>query len=1731
MPSVSPHLVETILAETIAHHFTGTEPGHCVRVDFFELPQIRAICTALQAHAPQVAIHVLGTQNDALTITTDRAIELRNRKQVQLCLFVPTDLVDAAFSSLANSFAILDGRALLHTALQCVRERLSPPVRAMVNDVVSCLRLPLRVSESQKIAFCQALIELEAQERLDEAGTVLWHVGLIADRGADFRARLDRNRRCVIKLAMPLKLQASLMERIASTNVDPTTTAQLMLFFRDRVMNDHVAWSQAMAAGHGPTFEQWIFPVEERSDLRSVTLQSFVDRQGKVTTHSKLKQPDGPGGALIAEYGDQAKGLSVKWVTDPPKPKNIGGWRVELVPVANPDDHDLDLPSRDLPASRGSATLKIELDFSGDEESLPDESFQVRLTALDHTGDVLPSAEDGQDLIALSEEFFIAKADEPISQGNKRETRPRTVANLALARLEVASETKADQLDEQEPLWTSRDLEYFSLRLDPRRKIMLGMSRLLKQLEERTLAEPLTFGRYSLHLSEIDEATSEQIEVLAPPALSPAVWQKFRSQREQLCKQLKGAEPRHLVSVAGWNLELARRAERYAKAYSELIASLSSDPALQTELQVALSVDTLLIVTPKRGGGDEVAVVTLPTHPLRMLWYAAYHQLLGEWERNLLTLKANDRKTVLDLDQLRSMSPANMPMFITHPLVDKPLLHSANLRFFYGIALPPMLEDPQRRLADLAVILGDRYGLEQHSDPSTLQLAAHIKHFRELHPYLRGLSITQINADRGDLLTESLARVFAQPDSTEEEEREAGDLPKLSIYAYVATEQTGTAQDVTELRRLVDDQVRFNGHAYLTPALSYVQRSLAVLKHETPPAAHLAIASDLMQPEPVALDRADQALLGSSFSFYGLICRLIPTFTPQGDRLYWQQHLIGDGVKADRHPIDKAFTDTLVSTQIQIAQASSRSLGGNADQRLGLCVELVPFQQKLLEQLHMHSSWVITIDRFFALDYYDMPHNPQLQHLARKYLIDYSPEFTDGIAHRLVVTTMWRDEIEELLRRAMDELGFAQLEQSVGKVLDALKLVSGQLALHVSDRNNNAAAAVGLGIVVRHLQQSGRLRNSILVPVDSAPQIFHRTLPGQPRSERRCDLALFSFKRGGVVEVTFIEVKWRRGAVPFESLASDMLIQMQSSAALVRACFFAEPDRVDGVLQRARLSNVLRFYLARAQRHDAVAPESVAPILEHLGKLERREVEFHPRYEGYIITPDNIPERMLHPQEATIIVRSIASLAEGFVLEHGLPARDRHAGGGSSMAHATPVEAPAAPAAPAAPMDGPVAHGSDRASPAPSVVSSVVNDPGLARSVTPVDSSEAHRTGVVSHTTPVDGATAVGSDPAFPTTPVTGSTTQAGSVNNPASPATPVDGPVPPTMISVELGTTDEQPIMWHPSVKGSPHLFIIGIPGQGKSVAISNVLSDVLTQHVAPLIFDFHGQFADKNGPLVRDHGLQILDAADGLPFNPFEVLIRNGKPDWRTNSQETAEVFAHVVELGGIQQDGLSQAIMDAYKIKGFHATMSADDLPELPTPSDVLHCIERREAQRKVKNLAARCRPLLEMDLFQPTLTPLSLRDEIRHGMVLDLHAIPSESVQMAAGAFVLRKLYREMFLWGEADRIRLVILLDEAHRLAKDKTLPKIMKEGRKYGIAVVVASQGMKDFHPDVLSTAGTKVLFRVNYPESRTLSKYIASPPNKRIDAIVEQLPVGQAFVQTPEMLFGRQVRMRPPVE
>ena len=128
--------VEMIQVELLAHEIVAllkdTEPGHCARVDFLDRSEAKCICQYIkqQQLAQGVAFHILvsneaETKIDTIFIITDKAIEIRNRKQKRLCLFIPSDLVDAAYSSIANSFALIDGRALQCVILKRVLAQLS----------------------------------------------------------------------------------------------------------------------------------------------------------------------------------------------------------------------------------------------------------------------------------------------------------------------------------------------------------------------------------------------------------------------------------------------------------------------------------------------------------------------------------------------------------------------------------------------------------------------------------------------------------------------------------------------------------------------------------------------------------------------------------------------------------------------------------------------------------------------------------------------------------------------------------------------------------------------------------------------------------------------------------------------------------------------------------------------------------------------------------------------------------------------------------------------------------------------------------------------------------------------------------------------------------------------------------------------------------------------------------------------------------------------------------------------------------------------------------------------------------------------------------------------------------------------------------------------------------------------------------------------------------------------
>ncbi len=139
------------------------------------------------------------------------------------------------------------------------------------------------------------------------------------------------------------------------------------------------------------------------------------------------------------------------------------------------------------------------------------------------------------------------------------------------------------------------------------------------------------------------------------------------------------------------------------------------------------------------------------------------------------------------------------------------------------------------------------------------------------------------------------------------------------------------------------------------------------------------------------------------------------------------------------------------------------------------------------------------------------------------------------------------------------------------------------------------------------------------------------------------------------------------------------------------------------------------------------------------------------------------------------------------------------------------------------------------------------------------------------------------------------------------------------------------------------------------------------------------------------------------------------------------------------------------------------------------------------------------------------------------ILDLSGVPSTVLNDLIGA-LLRILYDAMF-WArnlpEGARERpLMLVLEEAHAyLAKEHSGPaatavrRIAKEGRKYGVGVMIVSQRPSEIDPTILSQCGTIVSMRLASDVDRG---QVAGAASDNLKGLFDMLPIlrtGEAII------------------
>lgn len=161
--------------------------------------------------------------------------------------------------------------------------------------------------------------------------------------------------------------------------------------------------------------------------------------------------------------------------------------------------------------------------------------------------------------------------------------------------------------------------------------------------------------------------------------------------------------------------------------------------------------------------------------------------------------------------------------------------------------------------------------------------------------------------------------------------------------------------------------------------------------------------------------------------------------------------------------------------------------------------------------------------------------------------------------------------------------------------------------------------------------------------------------------------------------------------------------------------------------------------------------------------------------------------------------------------------------------------------------------------------------------------------------------------------------------------------------------------------------------------------------------------------------------------------------------------------------------------------------------------------------------------------------------KHGIkVIDFSEVPSDVLPVVTGVFA-RLIYDIQFWMVPENRRAISIFCDEAHLYLPTRddadsvsrqalwNFERIAKEGRKYGVGLVVISQRPSDVSKTILSQCNNFISLRLtNDADQATIKRLVPDNLTQLIDAL-PLLDVGEALVLGDAMLLPTRIRLDKP--
>jgi DNA helicase HerA-like ATPase len=1664
------------LAARIARKYTKTPLGHAARLDGLDLVDAKEFCKQLQNRLDDHWDIMIVTNQPETDheVELDVAIERRNDKSKCRFFIIPANLVAESAASLAD------------TEVHHVTEHLRPISRMLLRKLPNGLHDFAKEAMKRKppSACVDFLCVVLDSPTLEDCGKNLWKLGLVADLKPTIE-KLTKNKKCMAQLTDPRRIGKSVNDRVQDLGlIDTDLRVRLTGLLRETGIMNTEEWLRRIAEEPGLklTFDQWDLSGSDDIDLRAIEVHSFVDsKKHRAYAWSGLILKEG-----TLQTKDPDKKVTVHWSTEPKSPTGTPLYEI-ILETSEPQPVELLSDTKNHKDNKFQSWSFSPSDIEGIEEG----SLRVRFV-------VRSFLEKQQEwIISESDEFLLT--EEQVDIPSPTAFPPtRSIPDFVLERAKTTK--KMPEVSRCEITKGSG----VKVELDERQRKRIVLSPVLERAERDILATIDVPRSLSLEVSPEIQWSPEDIKVDSVhdhlEALTTTEWWKTR---KRLFAALgTGQGDGGLVEaseLANHSQDIRTYCRGYIKILDKILDKVEEEGKSALEILADLvQIDSIRLLkkngTQREEVSSVVGLLVSPLHPMRLLWHLAHETLIREWIKH-----ATDRsmKAILPTPEIAAqLDGGNCPGFLAAVktlfyYVDSPLFH-------WPLFINAEESEPHTITALVRWGLGlrslDTLTVSQEMAANTL--TDRLQTYVELHPYIRTLKINAVNVGDGQLLLKTLSAIESQDQRDQEEgEAEQVDIPsrayEVRLYGPKPVHLIGAFLDeCAEQRRRGHgipqklDRLFRPGSSFLSPRLFWAKRELKHMEEKSDSLtdeAHLAFVTEYFHLEP-ALVYEDIEDAESTVSTYGLQTDLTSQFYDDEKKFSWVRTIrIPQSIQFDSTIFDRRFANELLRLHRSILKAAVELQGGNDEQWPATRVPISPKQFNLFAHMHERSDWVLTLDRNLGIDLFDSPSAevPELQENARRYLIDYSPEPLGSAGLQLMISTSWVEEVSELLRETLREMFISPTDLACDEVLRLLKSISGKLVMRVARYPEVTKEAVSLAVVREILRGGGRLDGKFLVPVDEHIQLFVPYRGKETNGEaRRPDLLLVCprLDKKATLQINIIEVKYRRHRhmATDRSLWSDMLEATRAGEAALTQTYFPSDDKkhLDLPLRRRQLKMLFAFYIRRAVRHGLLDSETGDKYLNWLNKLDRQELALEVNHQGFVYSPEFQfeTEDYKHEEMTVTLIGREALPRYTSLTPSELPSI--HPVKSQEEESVTPI--------------GPEPALEPISEPAEELISPVSTD-----------ISEERREEV---------AEAIDLQEAADHSP------------------TPLEG------ILLGHETKREKPIYFRPSLKGNPHGLIVGIPGMGKTTALLNVSGELGQGGVHPFIIDFHGDIAREVQSNASGSQYAILDAAQGLTFNPLEVdpKRREHERGWVEHYFEIAEILSNIYpSFGELQVGTIRDSLRECYEATGFQS--SPHEAPAPPFVEFWNNLLEKAEKSPAVRKITTRLEAIFHLQLFREDREEEFFVDELlSQTTVLDLHRLGLEENQRVAASFFLQRLYRNMFSREEVERLSNAVIFDEAHRVAKLKLIPKMMQECRKYGILFILSSQRVEDFDRGVLDSAGNHLYLRVNHPDARKLADYLAAGKKKaEFTEKLQNLPKFHALFRSEDYKPFVQVRLR----